>query len=262
MISYTEVDARVDKVTSKLLKGPHKRLAGARIRFMFSDSTAGTGCSKHGKVKVASDFERYLTGDGNQDTGDDIFVIVNRMTWAANDDKSRVGQLDHLLSHVTRDEDKDVWVKKDHDLNEFSDVLERNGAYDESAIPALRKVRQVELPGLGGVPAKASANPPLVDDELPAATEADAGPIVAGSVCPECRDGILQSAIIAGQQALKCESCGFVHKIAATEAVTDGSEEGEVEESDDEEDDEEEEVDGDDEEAEVVSADEPVAAIV
>ncbi len=71
-----------------------------------------------------------------QESGPAMFVIeVAEDTWALLDDRQRVALLDHELCHCTLDTDTDGPPKmamRDHDFEEFVEIMARHGAWEET----------------------------------------------------------------------------------------------------------------------------------
>lgn len=86
-----------------------------------------------GKCRKVGDLDKKLHNF-------DFIVLVNHQAWQDLDDRQRVALLDHELAHCAVSVDDEGEVKQDengrtvyrirkHDLEEFRDVVQRNGLY-------------------------------------------------------------------------------------------------------------------------------------
>lgn len=124
-----------------------KDLIGYYVRFGTSDWA--------GKAKKCTAFERHVTGKT-------LFVFVNSDAWDALKHDQRLALIDHELCHFSRSktqivdpesgkwvdewnpaEDPDSWSMRDHDVEEFSDVIRRHGLWEQGIESFAIAVRQV-----------------------------------------------------------------------------------------------------------------------
>ena len=121
---------------ARLIVGYHEHLKDARIALAWNlawkADVDGRLCL--GKCKKGSDLDRELHGY-------DFVILLNQEAFATMQPAQRVAILDHELSHAqvklddetaepARDErGRTCYRIKKHDLEEFADVVERNGIY-------------------------------------------------------------------------------------------------------------------------------------
>lgn len=96
-----------------------------------------------GKAKKCTAFERHMTGQ-------QLFVFINEGAWNALKYDQRAALVDHELCHFSRSlhkefddeqqkwvdawdpaDDPDSWSIRDHDVEEFSDVIRRHGLWEQ-----------------------------------------------------------------------------------------------------------------------------------
>jgi hypothetical protein len=96
-----------------------------------------------GKAKKCTAFERHVTGRN-------LFIFINSEAWEALKHPQRVALIDHELCHFVREneeyyddfaqrlvtrwadaKDPDSWHLRDHDVEEFSEVIARHGLWEQ-----------------------------------------------------------------------------------------------------------------------------------
>lgn len=153
-------EARV--IGEELIPDYHPHLKEARILYIFS----GKPMTRNGRVVLAkamkfNDLNRFFTSLGaeppdEEETagGCDFAVIVNRKEWEENlTPAQRRAVVDHELCHCIRNH-KGKWSLRNHDIEEFSEVIERHGLYWEDVAAFAKSViqaTQLELPVGAGV---------------------------------------------------------------------------------------------------------------
>ena len=95
-----------------------------------------------GKAAPVPELWRFLSGC-------DLALIINETIWHALPDKGRIFLLDHELSHFTEPTlDKHgnkKWSTREHDLEEFSEVVKRHGVCIGSSRSLTEAGRQMNL---------------------------------------------------------------------------------------------------------------------
>lgn len=144
MIQVANIDfeeaPEVAKMAGKLIDAHFEHLKDAKdvIGFYFREG----GADWAGKAKKCTAFERHITGY-------QLFVFINQGVWEALHDEKRKALVDHELCHFSRTkkqeysdelqkwvnewspaDDPDSWGIRDHDVEEFSDVIRRHGLWD------------------------------------------------------------------------------------------------------------------------------------
>jgi hypothetical protein len=154
----------------------HEELTNARIALAWNLTWKADvdGHLQLGKLKRASDLDRELAAY-------DFVVMLNAEFWqdAAVSDAQRRALLDHELCHgavkvdgdgepVRDTKDRVVYRTRKHDVEEFSEIVERHGLYKrdlERFASALRRSKQGTLP-LGPDAVDKVAHDPAVQDAL------------------------------------------------------------------------------------------------
>ncbi|MBQ4816438.1 MULTISPECIES: putative metallopeptidase [Bacillus] len=132
---------------------PHLKDAIGHIGFYIRE-----GSSKWaGKAKKCTAFERHMTDYM-------LFVFVNKEAWKAMNKKQRAALVDHELCHFTRTkteepdpkdarnwitvygpaDDPDSWGIREHDVEEFSEIIERHGLWDTGIESFAAVVREAD----------------------------------------------------------------------------------------------------------------------
>jgi len=132
----------VQEIAEQLIKMHHPHLMDAidkdLIGYYFRDGNADWA----GKAKKCTAFERHITRKM-------LFVFINRDYWNSMNIEQQKALVDHELCHFTRantkdyDNDKKEWVIsyedahdpknwgiRDHDVEEFSDIIKRHGLWE------------------------------------------------------------------------------------------------------------------------------------
>ena len=94
-----------------------------------------------GKMKKASPIETCLSEA-------EFFLIIDEVTWKSISVKQKMALIDHELCHLEEitKEDGPKWVLRTHSVEEFTEILERHGAWKEDLQEFVEKAKQIELP--------------------------------------------------------------------------------------------------------------------
>lgn len=150
-VDFEESD-EVQDVANELIDKYHphlrdaKDLIGYYVRYGSSDWA--------GKAKKCTAFERHVTGYM-------MFVFVNHEAWTAMKHDQRIALIDHELCHFSRSYHKEInpqteawedvwdaaddpnsWSIREHDVEEFSDVIRRHGLWEQGIESFALAVRQ------------------------------------------------------------------------------------------------------------------------
>jgi hypothetical protein len=128
---------------------PHLRDAKHVIGYYFRDGASDWA----GRAKKCTAFERHVTGFM-------LFMFINEQAWYMLTEEQQRALVDHELCHYSRKQgevidpktkqvkidwlnpaDPDSWSIRDHDVEEFSDVIRRHGLWEtgiESFAAAVR----------------------------------------------------------------------------------------------------------------------------
>lgn len=117
---------------------PHLEDALGYIGFYFRDGSTDW----MGKCSKATAFERHMTGNI-------LLIFINAADWKRLMPDQRLALVDHELTHIDRApmvaidpitkemvntweaaEEPDSWRIKDHDVEEFADIIRRHGLWD------------------------------------------------------------------------------------------------------------------------------------
>lgn len=139
---YNEAET-VERIANGLIPNYHPELAEARIMYVFVDK-AGTknGREVWGKSqKVSGLWEWALERD---------FVIqVAQDKWNELDETQRTALVDHLLESCTGEEDEDSgemkWKIRDPEVQEFSSILKRYGAWHVGLQSFVQIAKEIDL---------------------------------------------------------------------------------------------------------------------
>jgi hypothetical protein len=100
----------------------HARLSNAKIAYLFRQAIVKGGKEKGGVASRASSKVAYLTGF-------DFVIEFSHDIWLKLTPEQRLALVDHELAHCERDPETGAWTMRDHDVEEFSDVVNRWGLW-------------------------------------------------------------------------------------------------------------------------------------
>jgi len=128
--TYENAEA-VEALANVLIPTHHPHLATARIRYVFVDKAS----TKGGKITAAS--ATKITGVNQFLLDLDFVVMVALDQWNPMTAEQRTALVDHELEHCFGEEDPEdpgatmKWSMRSHDVQEFSSILRRHGAWNE-----------------------------------------------------------------------------------------------------------------------------------
>jgi hypothetical protein len=136
----------VQTIASGLIPNYHAELAEARIGYVFVDKASMKGGQAlFGKVKK---FAGYLEWALELD----FLVEVAADKWNELAEAERTALVDHLLERCTGEEDEKTgalnWTTREPDVQEFSTILDRHGAWHSSLVGFVSIAKKVNLDGL------------------------------------------------------------------------------------------------------------------
>lgn len=125
---YATAD-NVQSIVDGLIPNYHPELATARMLCCFVDQAASKGGRElWGKVRKLSGFLEWALEK-------DFVVEVALDKWNDLTEKQRTALIDHLLERCTGEEEEETgamrWKVREPDVQEFSSVLHRQGAWNE-----------------------------------------------------------------------------------------------------------------------------------
>jgi hypothetical protein len=103
----------------------HERLTGASIAFVFREEITQNGRAKGGVAAKTGGKLAYFTGH-------DFIIEFSHSVWLNLTPEQRIALVDHELAHCERDEETGAWTMRDHDVEEFSDIVARWGLWTPS----------------------------------------------------------------------------------------------------------------------------------
>jgi hypothetical protein len=151
---YFEEANEVKEIAEELIDKYHPHLKDAKelIGYYFRDGASDWA----GKAKKCTAFERFVTGKM-------LFVFINSDAWKAMKHDQRVALVDHELCHFSRKSIQDVdpktgkwiniydpedkaesWSIREHDVEEFSDIIKRHGLWDTGIEKFAAAVREAD----------------------------------------------------------------------------------------------------------------------
>jgi hypothetical protein len=137
---YFEEAPEVKEIAEQLIDRHHPHLQDAKdvIGYRFRCGQSDWA----GKAKKLTAFERF-------ETGYMLMVFINKEAWTVLSEPQQVALVDHELCHFSRKservyekdtdewvdkwlpkEDPSNWVMREHDVEEFSDVIKRHGLWE------------------------------------------------------------------------------------------------------------------------------------
>lgn len=135
----------VETIAQELIHEHYLHLVKANILYLKTD--AKSKCAP----KVLGPLERFLSSGEAEEVEDgwDILIVVNMLEWSVLDDARHRALVDHLLSHIERFQDDGgdvVWSIARHTIEEFPDVIRRNGLWHAGLEMAAEAIQQLRLP--------------------------------------------------------------------------------------------------------------------
>jgi hypothetical protein len=133
---YTEAP-QVSALLSELVRRLYPHLVNAKLRCLFAEKLGGRGRAKIARMSLVSGLWKTITGE-------DFVLIVNWELWKGMPLVKRLAVLDHELSHCGID-DHERYCLLEHDVEEFTAVVARWGAYREDVRRFGEVLRQQQL---------------------------------------------------------------------------------------------------------------------
>lgn len=140
MPNYREADEELLTLAQEIIARWHSHLQQARIGFVYQD----TASTRKGRQILASVrlINAHLQAAG---LPFDYLVTVAKDEWNQSDHERRVTILDHEFCHCAFDREKWVWTTRDHDIQEFREIVARHGLWTRD-LRYLGQVLQERLP--------------------------------------------------------------------------------------------------------------------
>jgi hypothetical protein len=127
-----EEAASVSSIAGGLIPNYHPELATARIHYVFiNEATQKGGHEVLGKARKLAGYQLWALEK-------DFVVEVALDKWNELSEPQRTALTDHLLERCFGEEDEESgemkWKLREPDVQEFSTILERHGAWHESLV--------------------------------------------------------------------------------------------------------------------------------
>jgi predicted SprT family Zn-dependent metalloprotease len=152
------LEQQIHKLVHELIQHFHTHLVNARIAFAWNRgwSADADGILRLGEAKKASDLDKELHGY-------DFVILLNAIACNTFSESQLRALIDHELCHCevavgkdgedkVDDKGRTVYRTRKHDVEEFSEVIERHGLYKEN----LKQFAKIALQ---------KAKTPLLDEE-------------------------------------------------------------------------------------------------
>jgi len=159
---YAEAEL-VETYARRLIPHYHPELATARIKYIYvNEGSKRAGKSVLGKVRKVSGALEFLLQQ-------DFIVEVALNTWNDLTEQHRTALVDHLLERCFGEEDEKnggamKWSVREPDVQEFSAILQRHGAWTEDLQSFVSIAKMVDVESiLNNVVADASATAGVVE---------------------------------------------------------------------------------------------------
>jgi hypothetical protein len=142
---WSKADDAIERMAEGLIANYHPELSTARIMYVFiSEAPSKGGHKLYGKVSKASGFLEWALEQ-------DFIVMISGDIWNTSESHERTAILDHLLERCTGEEDeKDAsmsWKIREPDVQEFSSILDRHGAWNTTLAGFISVAKKVDLSG-------------------------------------------------------------------------------------------------------------------
>jgi hypothetical protein len=142
---WSEADDSVGTIAGGLIPNYHAEIASARIKYVFvSEAAMKGGRELMGRVKKVSGFLEWAIEC-------DFLIEVALNRWNELETHQRTALVDHLLEMCTGEEDEKSggmrWKLREPDVQEFSSILDRHGAWHTTLAGFVSVAKRVNLDG-------------------------------------------------------------------------------------------------------------------
>lgn len=139
---YGNADS-VENFAKTLIPQYHPELATARIKYVFVDKAS----MKNGKPVLGK--SRKISGVLEFLTDSDFMMEVALDQWNEQTEEQRAALVDHLLEHLTGEEDEEngdmKWAMREPDVREFAAILRRHGAWNDDLTAFASVAKQINI---------------------------------------------------------------------------------------------------------------------
>lgn len=136
---FYKADPSVISTAREMIQKYHPNLRNARIGFLFRDEpTRSQGKFVLGKAMKVSDREKALVDL-------DFIIWVAYGYWMNRPSEFRMALIDHELCHCDYDEHEEKASLRGHDFEEFVEIIERHGFWNQGLRSLEGRIRQLKL---------------------------------------------------------------------------------------------------------------------
>lgn len=142
--SWEEATDTVGVIAGGLIPNYHPELATARISYVFvSEASTKGGQDIRGRVKKVAGFLEWALDV-------DFIIEIAQDKWQELEPSQRTALVDHLLERCTGEEDEKngnemKWKLREPDVQEFSSILDRYGAWHQQLAGFVSIAKRVDL---------------------------------------------------------------------------------------------------------------------
>lgn len=141
--TYQDASDTVGRIAGNLIPNYHPELGTARMYYVFIDKASSKGGRPVlGKAKKAGGFVEWAIES-------DFILEIALDQWNELDEAKRTALVDHLLEYCTGVEDEKSgemkWTTREPDVHEFSSILDRYGAWNETLAGFVSIAKNIEL---------------------------------------------------------------------------------------------------------------------
>ncbi len=137
-----------EALIAKLRPAYHKHLEGLAI-LCFSKPEASKSKGRINVAKAMKATPILKAALRHHDEKIDYLVVVGLDEFKPMDAKTKEAVIDHELCHFAGPDDKGNMKMRGHDVEEFTEILERHGAWDSSRYYFAKAAQELQL-GLPG----------------------------------------------------------------------------------------------------------------
>jgi hypothetical protein len=141
------------KVAQSYIEKYHPHVRDISLYFLFTDKPIRVnGKERAAKTQKVSGLNAYLATRNEGVTASELVVIiVNEEVWKLFDDKRREAEIDRQLMHISVDQENGGIAMRNPDVEEFTEILERHGAYNEDLEEFIAAAQNPLLTGMEDV---------------------------------------------------------------------------------------------------------------
>lgn len=144
-MEYSEA-FEVRKTATSLIKNFHEHLLNVRIEYLFVDEPIKVrGRKVAGRARKISGLNAYLATDDDDEPKEFFVMEVVKAIWDRLSPKGKKALTDHELCHFWVDMDTGKLSIKAHDVEEFHEIVDRYGAWDEE-LKTMGRIMERHLP--------------------------------------------------------------------------------------------------------------------